>query len=254
MRKNRQQGKVLFLALAFMLVPIRAYAQSSSSPNYRVDQTIFGTGGNLDAQSTNFRSRQTAGELTIGQTDSTNFRAFAGFNTTDEPYIEFVVTGTNIDLGYLDDAATSTAEAQFYVRAWQASGYVVRTESDPPTNPSGVTNQIDPMTTPGAPTPGTEQFGINLVANTCPTPATDCSGTLGQDPQQSPDATFSFGEAAANYDTADTYTYNKGDIIARSLSSTSVTLYTISYIFNIDENTLAGEYTFRHILVATGTY
>lgn len=254
MRKNRQQGKILLLALMMLLAPVRAYAQSSSSSNYRVDQTIFGTGGNLDAQSTNFRSRQTIGELTIGQTDSANFRAFAGFNTTDEPYIEFVVTGTNIDLGYLDENATSTAESQFYVRAWQASGYVVRSESDPPTNSSGTGNQIDAMTTPGSPVPGTEQFGINLVANTCPSPSVDCSGTLGQDPQQSPDNTFSFGEAAPNYDTADTYTYNKGDIIARSLSSTSVTLYTISYVFNIDVDTLAGEYTFSHILVATGTY
>lgn len=246
--------RALFLSLLLAALPVRAYAQSSSSPNYRVDQTIFGSGGNLDAQSANFRSRQTAGELTIGQTDSTNFRAFAGFNTTDEPYIEFVVTADTIDLGYLDDTATSTAEGLFYVRAWQAGGYVVRTESDPPFNPEGSGHNLSPMTTPGAATAGTEQFGINLVANSCPSPAVSCTNPFGADPQQSPDTSFAFGSAAANYDTANTYTYNKGDVIARSTESTSVTVYTISYIFNIDLETPAGQYTFDHTLVATGTY
>ena len=246
MRKDRHQRLTLALAVLLAVAPVRAFAQSSSSTNYRVDQTIFGTGGELDAQSSNFRSRQTAGELTIGQTDSTNFRAFAGFNTTDEPFIEFVVTGSNIDLGYLSTSYASTASGTFYVRAWQAGGYVIRTESDPPTNPSGSGHQIAPMSTPSASTPGTEQFGINLVDNTTP--------DVGANPQQNPDNTFSFGTAAANYGTPDTFTYNKGDAIAQAVQSTSVTVYTISYIFNINDVTPAGEYTFRHILVATGTY
>lgn len=236
----------MVLALVIASVPIRAYAQSSSSSNFRVDQTIFGSGGNLDAQSNSYRARQTAGELTIGQTDSSSFRAFAGFNTTDEPYIEFVVTGSNIDLGYLSTTATSTANGTFYVRAWQASGYVIRTESEPPTNTAGTGHQIAPMATPGGAAAGTEQFGINLVDNSSP--------NIGADPQQVPDATFSYGQAEANYNTPNNFTYNKGDIIARSTESTGVTIYAISYIFNIDDNTPAGEYIFRHILVATGTY
>lgn len=246
MRKNRHLGLSLISATLLAVMPVSVYAQSSSSTNYRVDQTIFGSGGNLDAQSSQYRSRQTAGELTIGQTDSASFRAFAGFNTTDEPFIEFVVTAANIDLGYLDTAAASTGTGTFYVRAWQASGYVVRTESDPPTNPAGATHQIAPMATPGTSTPGTEQFGINLVDNTSP--------NVGSNPQQSPDNTFSFGTASANYDTPDTFTYNKGDVIAQSAQSTSVTIYTVSYLFNISDITPAGQYTFNHILVATGTY
>ncbi len=234
------------LTLLLVVAPLKVWAQSSSSTNYRVDQTIFGTGGELDAQSTNFRARQTAGELAIGQTDSANFRAFAGFNTTDEPFIEFVVTANNIDLGYLNTTSASTAVGTFYVRAWQAEGYVVRTESDPPTNSSGATDQINPMTTPGSSTPGTEQFGINLVDNSSP--------NVGTNPVQSPDSSFSFGQVAANYLTPNSFTYNKGDTIAYSSKSSSVTVYTISYLFNISETTLAGEYVFRHNLVATGTY
>jgi len=246
MWKYKRSVMPLLLALFLVMSPLKVQAQSSSSNNYRVDQTLFGTGGELDAQSSSFRARQSAGELTIGQTDSLNFRAFAGFNTTDEPYIEFVVTGSNIDLGFLNTASPSTATGTFYVRAWQADGYVIRTESDPPTNTSGTNVQINPMATPGASVPGTEQFGINLVDNATP--------NVGSDPLQSPDNTFSFGQASANYNTANVFTYNKGDAIAQSAQSSSVTIYTISYLFNISEITTAGEYVFRHILVATGTY
>jgi hypothetical protein len=193
-----------------------------------------------------YRARQTAGELTIGQTDSANFRAFAGFNTTDEPYIEFVVTASNIDLGYLDTNAVSTANGIFYVRAWQADGYVVRTMSDPPANTSNSSQTITPLASPTASSPGTEQFGINLVNNSNP--------DIGTDPVQSPDGTFSFGTVSTGYGTVNSFKYVKGDPIAESAESTSATVYTISYIFNINDNTEAGEYVFRHILVATGTY
>jgi hypothetical protein len=246
MWKYKQPKLSLLMALTLVFVPLKVAAQSSSSPNYRVDQTIFGTGGELDAQSSTYRSRQTAGELTIGQTDSANFRAFAGFNTTDEPYIEFVVTASNIDLGYLATNSVSTANGIFYVRAWQAEGYVVRTESDPPTNSAGSGSTINPLAAPSASSPGTEQFGINLVDNSNP--------DIGTNPVQSPDGTFSFGSVSTGYDTINSFKYAKGDPIAQSSESTSVTVYTISYIFNIDDQTEAGEYVFRHTLVATGTY
>lgn len=242
LRKKVGNGLVALL----LLVPSPVMAQSSSSSNYRVDQTFFGTGGETDLNSTNYSARGTAGELGIGETSSANYRAYAGFNTTDEPYLEFVVTGSNIDLGYLDPAQTSTATGTFYVRAWQASGYVVHTQSDPPTyNPGG--HQIDPLPTQSGPAVGTEQFGINLVANTSPT-------SFGAAPVQVPDNTFSFGEADDDYDDANLFKYAKDDIIARSTRSTSVTIYTLSYIFNISEMTANGQYAFNHVLVATATY
>jgi hypothetical protein len=142
-------------------------AQTSSSPNYQVDQTLFGTGGEADLSSASFSARASVGELGIGELNSANFRAFAGFNTTDEPYIEFVVTGNNIDLGFLDTEAVTTAQGQFYVRAWQAGGYSVTTAADPPTN-VGNSYQFATNSTPEVSTVGTEQFGINLVENTSP--------------------------------------------------------------------------------------
>ena len=245
MRGRKQKWVSVLLSLFLGAMPLTVYAQSSTSPNYRVDQTLFGTGGELDASSSNYRARQTTGELGVGNTASANYQAYAGFNTTDDPFIEFVVTGNTINLGYLSTSSPSTATGNFYVRAWQSGGYVVRTESNPPTNTVGG-QQLNAMAAAAASAPGTEQFGINLKDNTSP--------DIGTEPQQVPDNTFSFGQIASGYGTVNQFKYAKGDIIARATQSTSVTIYTMSYIFNINENTPAGQYIFRHILVVTGSY
>lgn len=251
-RKNKSTRdmlhKTLFtigVAIFAVLAPVGVLAQTSSSPNYRADQTFFGTGGEADMQSASYRSRASVGELGIGELNSDNFRAFAGFNTTDEPFLEFVVLGQNIDLGFLDFEDVTTAQGQFYVRAWQSGGYNVRTEAQPPTNVSN-NHQLDTPTSPTSSQVGTEQFGINLVANTDP--------EVGEELIQQPDDTFAFGEVAPDYAQQNNFLYNPGDVIAFSEESTSVTVYTISYIFNISNITPSGQYNFEHILVATGAY
>ncbi len=220
----------------------------SCSGSYQVDQTFFGSGGNLEACSNEFCAKQTLGELGIGATSSANFRAYAGFNTTDAPYIELYVTAVTRDLGVLETDQASTTTGQFYVRAWQADGYVVQTASDPPNNGAGA--DINPLTGGGTSVPGTEQFGINLVKN----PLFAGGPDLGDDPLQVPDNTFAFGEIEPGYDTPANFKYNKGDFVARSNESSSRTIYTISYLFNISDTTESGQYTFYHSLVATGTY
>ena len=128
-----------------------------------------------------------------------------------------------------------------------SSGYVVQTVSDPPTNTLPNSPALTALSTPTASSPGTEQFGINLVANTSPT-------TFGANPIQVPDNTFSFGTVASGYNTANLFKYVKGDTIAQSTRSTGETDYTISYLYNISNVTSAGEYRLAHNLVATATY
>ncbi len=245
MRQNKQWRLVLLVFLTLLWPATTAFADTSSSTNYQVNQTFFGSGGELDATSASYEAKQTAGELGIGNTQGTAYQAYAGFNTTDDPFIEFVVPETSIDLGYLDDTAATTTTATFYVRAWQSGGYVVITQSDPPAN-TGNGYLLSAMTAGGASSPGTEQFGINLVDNTSP--------DVGADPQQVPDATFSNGQPYTGYDTPDDFRYNKGDIIASTNQSTSVTIFTISYLYNISTITPDGQYDFNHNIVATATY
>lgn len=250
MRGLKQKARlVVSLAVLLAAVPLHAVlaqcanGAQSCSDSYQVDQTFFGSGGQVEACSTQFCSRQTLGELAVGETNSLNYRAYAGFNTTDEPYLELVVTGANIDIGVLDTDSETTTFGEFYVRAWQASGYAVTTESDPPTN-QGNGYQMNTLTTPTASDPGEEQFGINLVDNSAP--------DIGAVPEQTVD--FAFGTPEPDYGTVNQFTYNKGDIIASSSQSSSVTVYTISYLYNISNITPSGRYIFAHNIVATATY
>lgn len=235
------RGFCLVLTIITIATPA-VFAETASSPNYMVNETFFGSGGELESCSGDYCSKQSAGELTVGNTSSGSYQAWAGFNTTDEPFLEFVVTGNNIDLGYLDTATATTTTGSFYVRAWQADGYVVRTASEPPTNYNN--QQITPLSSASASSPGTEQFGINLVDNSTP--------DVGTDPQQY--FAFSYGVASSGYNTPDLFKYVNGDTVAASTESSGITAYTVSYLYNISNATPSGEYIFNHVLVATGTY
>lgn len=234
------------LAVVCAFAPI-ANAQQSSSTNYQVNEVYFGTGGELEACSTAYCSKQSAGEMGVGNTSSANYQAQGGFNTDREPYIAFLVTGGSTDLGVLSTLAPSTATATFSVKTYLSSGYVVQTVSDPPTNTLPGSPMLNALATPTASSPGTEQFGINLVANTSPV-------SFGANPIQVPDNTFSFGSAASGYNTQNLYKYVKGDSIAQSTKSSGETDFTISYLYNISNVTPAGEYRFDHDLVVTSTY
>ncbi len=246
----RQRLKIGFLSLLLaLLIPATAAASCASgaqtcSTSYQVNEAFFGAGGELNACSTNYCSKQAAGETGVGNTASTNFQAQGGFNTNREPYIEFTVSNSNVNLGSLTPTATQTTNATFSVKAYLSHGYTVINASSPPTN-NGYTMQA--LAVPTTSSAGTEQFGINLVANTVPT-------TFGANPVQVPDNTFSFGQVAASYSSTNLYKYVKGDVVALSSASSSYTNYTVSYIFNVSNVTPGGTYTFHHVLVATATY
>ena len=221
----------------------------SSSSNYSVDQVFMGSGGELNACSSSYCAKQTAGEIAAGNTASTAFQSQAGFNVNREPYLAFSVAGSSTDLGYLSQAGTSTTTGTFAVKTYLANGYVVRLASDPPAN-IGSGYIMNGLTSQTASSVGVEQFGINLVHNTSPG---SLSGTSA-DPVQVPDNTFSFGTVATGYDTTNVYKYVKGDTIASSSKSTGQTDYTISFIYNISNVTPDGTYRYSGTLVATSEY
>lgn len=225
-------------------------AQQASSTNYSVDEVFFGTGGELEACSTTYCTKQSAGETAVGSSTSTSYESVAGFNTNREEYLEFVVNSSNTDLGVLSASSAATATGTFKVKAYLASGYVVLNAANPPrygTSGPFLAN----LTSPTASSPGTEQFGINLVANT-----TGCGAPVnfGAAPVQVPDSTFSFGAAATGYNTCGQFKYVNGDAIASSIKSSGETDYSVSYLYNISNTTPAGTYVFNHVMVAVATY
>jgi hypothetical protein len=224
-------------ALLLLLITMPALAQYAS-PNYKVNETFFGAGGELSEQSANYQAKVAAGELGVDHTSSANFQAYSGFNTTDVPYLEVFVNGGTYDLGYLDITAVRAITSIFTVRSYLATGYTVSLTGSPPTNRDGAHPALAALTSPTASSPGTEQFGVNLTANNL-SPV----GPFGAAPSQVPDASFSFGQATTDYSTANLFKYVENDAIAQSNSSSGVTQYTISAIANANKHTLAGFYT-----------
>jgi len=232
-------------------------ALQSSSASYGIDESFFGNGGELNACSSSYCTRQTAGDLGVGNSSSSSYQIQAGSNVTDrEPFLEMVVNNPNTDIGTLTTTTTKTATATFHVKTYLAGGYIVQTSSPGPQN-NGYTMQG--LSSPAGSSIGNEQFGINLVANSCPGAAPSsgpgsCSGGLGANVAQNPDATFGFGFAATGYDTANQYKYVNGDTIAKSNTSSGESDFTISYIYNISNLTPGGTYILQQNLVATSTY
>ena len=210
----------------------------------------MGSGGELNACGTAYCAKQSAGEVAAGNTAGSAFRAVAGFNTDRTPYLAFSVDATDTDLGTLSQFGTAHTVSTFAVKTYLASGYVVRVESNPPTS-DGIAHQLTPLASATASSAGTEQFGMNLVANTtgCSAPA-----NFGADPVQVPDNTFSFGAVASGYGSCGLFKYVKGDTIASSSQSSGETDFTLSFIYNVSNVTPEGLYTFNGTLVATSTY
>lgn len=226
--------------------PSFALAVTSSSSSYQVNESAFSSGSGIDSNSASYNARGSAGDLGVGEAGSTSYGAFAGPISPSDEYLELNITGGIVDLGTINTTTTGTGSSTFYVRTYINSGYVVETMSNPPTNG---TKTLTGMPSAAASSQGTEQFGINLVANTSPV-------AQGAAPSLQPNSTFANGIAATGYDTTNTYKYVVGDIIARSGSGRAwgQTNYTISYIANAGPITTGGLFSMNHDIVCIPTY
>lgn len=247
--KNKKFYRIFLAlgALVILVTPKIVSAQYSSS-NYQTNEYQFGTGGDPEVSSSNYKAQAAAGALGVGSVLGTAYQSYAGFLTPNEPFLEFSIDTSSVNLGTLDTGSTKTGSASFHVRAYLDSGYTIRSMSQPPSYTSGVnTHTLTAKSTLGTPSVGTEEFGINLVDNSSP--------NIGADPSPQPDGTFATGQAATGYATANQFKYNSGDVIAQSNGSGwGLTNYTISYIANISVLTPAGNYSAVQDLVAVATY
>lgn len=239
--------KITVLVLVLIMAPSLAYAQYTS-PSYKVEETYVGPGGQNDASSASYQARASVGDLVVGNAASSDYQIYGGFTTTSEEVLEVAVTGGVFDLGLLTESQAKAISTTFTVRNYLASGYTVTIGGAPPTNNSGG-HSLAAMTSAGASSPGTEQFGINLVANSLPV-----IGAFGADPSQVPDVTFSYGVAATDYDTTNQFKYVPGDTIAQSTTSSGVTEYTLSAIANISTVTPGGDYGGSLFIIVIPTF
>lgn len=239
---------LVVLAVAWGISSATTSAEYRSS-NYSANEIQFGVGGDLQQQSSGYQAQVNVGATGVGDYSSASYKAYSGFLTPNEPFLEFGIDTSTVNLGLLDSSSTKTGSANFHVRAYINSDYTIQTMSQPPTATNGPTSHtLAAMTSTGSSVVGIEQFGINLRANTIPV-------NFGADPAPQPNASFANGQAASGYNSPNQYTYNAGATIAGSTTpGWGATIYTISYIANASLATPAGNYTMIHDLVAVATY
>ncbi len=240
-----QYGRLLWVVAAalvvacvpFALAPA-ALAETSSSANYQVTETEFGSSSNAEVCQNGICTRASLGSIS-GNSGTATF----GPDTPDVPTLEVIVEPGPEDSyrGVLTTESTATRTMVVKVRSWLSEGYIMQITGQPPTY-SGRS-----LATPSSPTasaPGTEQFGINAVANTSPI-------SFGANPVQQPSSDFSYGQVNANYSTANQYMYQSGATVAHSTVASGQTDYTISMIINVADSTPSGLYstTFSAVIV-----
>ncbi len=239
MRLKRTVNTIIVVVL--LLASNGVSAQTPASTNYSVEESGFSSGSSIDTNSSSYNARTSVGNVGIGNPESTNYQAFAGSITPDQEFVELNIPVTTIDMGILDPGTPGTGTATFTARSYLDSQYVIVSPRDPPTIEGG-TRYISPMTTATTFDSATEQFGMNLVANTSPV-------VQGAIPSPQPTG-FAYGEPMTGYSVADNYRYNAGDAIAKSVTrGYGETSYTISYMMNITSTTPAGQYTMYQDLV-----
>lgn len=236
--KQLRVALTLGLVVAIAPAPV-VLATQATSTNYGVSEVRFGSGGELHACSTLYCAKQSAGELTVGNTKSTNYQAQAGGETVRDPFLEVSVSGAAVNLGTLDTTTVKTGSTTFSIKTYLSSGYAAYIDGTSLKNSSNG-YVLTPMATATGSAPGTEQFGINLRQNFSP--------AVGANPVQIPSSTFSFGAAASGYNTGEQFRFVANTPIASSTSSSGQTDFTMSMIANIGTTTPSGNYGGRLVV------
>lgn len=223
-----------FIAIVFAVGAGAAtvLAVDSSSENYQITEWQFGSGATLDSCSDEYCAQATIGDPGAASSASTaNF----GEVTTDEPMLEVIIEPGESNLGTLSTERTATKVTSVKIRNNFEGGYTLQVVGEAPKFGNHILN------TPATPTEsrmGTEQFGINLTANTVPT-----VGSLPVQIQNKEGEENIFGEPTENYRTPNRFMYEDGGVIAQSVMQMGRTDYTISMIVNIANTTPAGHYS-----------
>lgn len=246
MQKRRLWRYTKFLLLAVLLASggfSTAHAVTSSSNNYQVTETQFGATSSEPTCSGQYCAQVSIGNMAGGSSASAHNSAVFGAITNSDPLLEVIITPGQSNLGVLTTEKTATTTTSVQVRNYLSGGYTLQITGTPPIY-NGHT-----LATPSVPTAsihGTEQFGINAVANTTP--------SVGADPVQVPSNQTSFGVANSGYNTANLFQYTSGDVVAHSNTSSGQTSYTISMIMNISNATPAGHYSSDFSAVVVPSY
>lgn len=209
-----------------------ALAQTSSSPTYQVSETDFGATSLQQNCSAQYCAKASIGNMS-GE-DSVDEGSTATFSSVEgsEPHLDVIVDPGESNLGVLTTETTATKTMIVRISNYLGDGYSLLIEGEPP---KFAGHTLATSATPVASVLGSEQFGINAVANTTP--------NVGAGPEQVPSGQETFGVVDDDYLTSNLFKFASGDVIARSQAESGRTDYTISMIINVSNSTPAGHYS-----------
>lgn len=144
------------------------------------------------------------------------------------------------NMGEMSTTDTLVAQSQMSVGTNASGGFAITVNGSPFTAGTSV---VPSPTTPTASRPGTNQFGINLVANTAP--------SVGLDPIGLENTNII---VSSDYGVQDAYKYEDGDLVAYSPNVSLMGKFTVSYIVNASPDLRAGVYTTTLNYIASGRF
>ena len=206
-----------------------AMAQTSTSNNYQMTETQFGS--SQESCSASYCARASIGDMTNGSPMRSNTATFEDI-VDNEPILDVIIEPGDSNLGVLTPEKTATKTTTVKIRHYLTGGYTLQFIGDPPKFGD---HTLSTPTTQTASRPGTEQFALNAVANTTP--------AVGTNPTQIPANNVPFGIVDPAYGVVNQFKYVSEDVIARSETDSGRTDYVISMIVNVSSATPAGHYT-----------
>ncbi len=181
------------------------------------------------------------GEVTDGIVIETQVPPMLIFCVAEEVSENCVDTNDNYyrDMGDLNSESTLTAQSQMAVGTNASGGFAITANG---TEPSAGTSVIDSPSTPTESKPGSNQFGINLVANDSP--------SIGNDPE----GTWANAVPSPDYSVPNRYKYVPGDVVAYSPNVSLMKKFTVSYILNSHKDIRPGVYSTTITYIASGRF
>jgi hypothetical protein len=215
----------IFCILVFLATARQSLAgMQSSDYNIWLD-TFTSVGGSLSSD--NYQIDGSISDRPDTGSSSDRFTEKTIFSGIDEePSVGFNVQTVTLQFGELSPNQTAYSSHTFSAFTNAKDGYTIKVYGQPLHSNDYTIPAIG--ATADQSHSGTEQFGLNLVANTTP--------VVGANPANGN------GLAAANYDTANNFAFEEGGVIAYAESYSYQTDFTVSVIVNIAEDTPAGSY------------
>lgn len=143
------------------------------------------------------------------------------------------------DMGQLSTTEALTARSQMAVGTNASAGFAITAYGS---SLSAGANVIDNIATPTESKPGTNQFGINLVANNSP--------LVGEEPE----GEWANAIASPDYGVPNKYKYVNGDVVAYSPNVSLMKKFTVSYVLNASRSLPPGIYSTTINFIASGRF